>query len=174
MYPWPGQLCSTYPPPGRPLPGVFWVGPRGGGVASGVSDQSHPRCCCHGLCCPVPARPCSFSGPFVPLAHEVAVFGSCRSVPAWRVVCGVHPPAPDRVCWNTFACLPGPPSMRGCSAYGPCPVLPRSACLRLILFCTCLPLCAGALWQMPGWVWRDVRSLFLFFTRIWLVTYVHL
>ena len=64
-----------------------------------------------------------------------------------------------RLCWHTFACLPGPPSMRGCSAYGPGPILPRRACLRLILFCTCPPLCAGALWPMPAWVWRDVRSV---------------
>ena len=32
--------------------------------------------------------------------------------------------------------------------------------LRLILFCTCPPLCVGALWPMPAWVWRDVRSVF--------------
>ena len=47
--------------------------------------------------------------------------------------------------------------------------LPRSACLRLILFCTCPPLCAGAPWPMPVWVWRDVRSIFFsllaFFTK---------
>ena len=41
-------------------------------------------------------------------------------------------------------------------------MLPRSACLRLILFCTCAALCAGAPWPMPGWVWRDVRSVFGF------------
>ena len=111
----------------------------------------------HGLHCPVPARPCSCPGPNLPLKHEVAVFGSCRSVPAWCVVCGVHPPAPHRVCWHAFACLPGPPSMRGCSACGPGMILPRSARLRLILFRTCPPLCVGALW--PAWVWRDVRSL---------------
>lgn len=34
---------------------------------------------------------------------------------------------------------------------------------RLLLFCTFPPLYAGALWQMPAWVWRDVRSLFLFY-----------
>ena len=39
-----------------------------------------------------------------------------------------------------------------------------STCLRLILFCICPPLCAGVLWPMPAWVWRDVRSVcFLFF-----------
>ena len=133
---------------------------------SGVSDQSYPRCCCHSLCCPNPARPCSCPGPYVPLAHEVAVFESCRSVPAWCVVGGVHPPAPPpRLCWHTFACLPGPPSVRGCSACGPGPILRRRACLRLILFCTCPPLCAGVLWPMPAWVWRDVRSGFLFFSQ---------
>ena len=29
--------------------------------------------------------------------------------------------------------------------------------LRLLLVCTCPPLCAGALWPMPAWVWRDIR-----------------
>ena len=66
---------------------------------------------------------------------------------------------PLRLRWHAFACLPGPPSIRGCSAYGPGMVLSRSACLRLILFGTCPPLCAGALWPMPAWVWRDVRSV---------------
>ena len=32
----------------------------------------------------------------------------------------------------------------------------------LILFYTCPPLCAGALWPMPAWAWRDVRSIFYF------------
>ena len=64
-------------------------------------------CCCHGLCCPIPARPCSCPGPYVPLAHEVAAFGSCRSVPAWCVVCRVHPSAPEGVHVGTLspACL---------------------------------------------------------------------
>ena len=57
----------------------------------------------------------------------------------------------------------GPLSMLACSADGPGPILPRSACLRLILFRTCPPLCAGAQWPMPAWVWRDVRSDFVFF-----------
>ena len=84
---------------------MFWVGPRGGGVAtsSGVSDQSYPRCCCHSLCWPDPARPCGCPGPYVPLAHEFAVLGPCRSVPAWCVVGGVHPPAPGRVCVGTLS-----------------------------------------------------------------------
>ena len=29
-------------------------------------------------------------------------------------------------------------------------------------WCSSLPLCAGALWPMPAWVWRDVRSVFFF------------
>ena len=123
------------------------------------------------MCCPVLARPCSCFGPYVPLAREVAVFGSCRSVPAWCVVCGVHPTAPPpRLCWRTFACLHGHPDMRGCSAYGPGPILTRRACLRLILFCTCPPLCAGVLWPMPAWVW-----LFLsFWWQSWSLTTIPL
>ena len=35
--------------------------------------------------------------------------------------------------------------------------------LRLLLFCTCPPLCAGALWPMPAWVWRDARFFYNFF-----------
>ena len=48
--------------------------------------------------------------------------------------------------WHAFACsgLPGPPSVRGCSADGPGLILPRSACLRLILFCTSAPVRSGA------------------------------
>ena len=68
-----------------------------------------------------------------------------------------------RRCWHAFACLPGPPSIRGCSACGPGPILPWRACLRLIMFCTRPPLCAGVLWPMPAWVWRDVRSVFFCF-----------
>ena len=40
----------------------------------------------------------------------------------------------------------------------------RRARLRLILFDTCPPRRVGPLWLMPAWVWRDVRSVFLFFT----------
>ena len=40
--------------------------------------------------------------PYVPMAHEIAVFGSCRSVPAWCVLRGVHPPAPKRFCVGTL------------------------------------------------------------------------
>ena len=35
------------------------------------------------------------------------------------------------------------------------------ACLRLLLFGTCPPLRATALWPMPAWVWRDIQT-FLF------------
>ena len=97
VYPWPGRLCCTYPSLGRPLAGVLWVGPRGGCVAGGVSIRSCPHCCSYGLCCPVPSRPCSYPGPCVPLEREVAVFGSRRSILAWFVVCGVHPPASNSV-----------------------------------------------------------------------------
>ena len=48
------------------------------------------------------------------------------------------------------------------SAYGLVPCLPRRCSLHLLLFCTCPPLCAGALRPMPAWVWHDGR-LFLFF-----------
>ena len=37
---------------------------------------------------------------------------------------------------------------------------------RLILFCICPPLCAGALWPMPAWVWRDVRSVYFLFSKL--------
>ena len=49
------------------------------------------------------------------------------------------------------------------SAYGPGLILAWSACLRLILFCMCPPLCVAALWLMPLWVWRDVRPVRGFF-----------
>ena len=68
-----------------------------------------------------------------------------------------------RLCWHAFPCLPGPQSVRGCSASALCSILPRRTCLRLILSCICPPLCAGVLWPMPAWVWRDVRSVFFFF-----------
>ena len=57
--------------------------------------------------------------------------------------------------------LLGPPCARGCPAYGLVPFVPRRSCLRLILFCTCPPLCTGVLWLMPAWVCRDVQSVFL-------------
>ena len=51
----------------------------------------------------------------------------------------------------------GRPSIRGCFAYGLVLCLRPRCFLRLLLFCTCPLLCAGALWPMPAWVWRDVR-----------------
>ena len=88
-----GHHKSPDTTPCAPVGTVVFV--SGGGVVRGVSEQSYPRCCCNGLCCPVPSRPCSCPGPRVPLAHEVAVFGPCRSVPAWCVksaVCTRQPP----------------------------------------------------------------------------------
>ena len=76
-------------------------------------------------------------------------------------VCTRRPP--DASVLARFPCLPGPLSVRGCSASALCSILPRRTCLRLIPFCTCPPLCAGALWPMPAWVWRDVRVFFFFF-----------
>ena len=71
-------------------------------------------------------------------------------------------------CWPAFAFLPGRPSIRGCSAYGLVLCLPRRCSLRLLLFCTCPRLGAGALWPMPAWVWHDVRFFFLlvFFSAV--------
>ena len=34
---------------------------------------------------------------------------------------------------------------------------PARMCLGLPPFCTCPPLCIGALWPMPAWGWRDFR-----------------
>ena len=116
------------------------------------------------LCCPVPARPCP--GPCVPLAHEVAVFGCCHSVPAWCAVCSVHPPASDGICVGFR--LPAWSSVHAWMLrLRTGPDFARSACLRLVLFCTCPPLCVAALWPMPTWVWC-VRSVFtLFLLRIY-------
>ena len=77
-----------------------------------------------------------------------------RSFLGCRLRCAPASPRP-RLCWHAFPCLPGPPSVRGCSAFELCSILPRRTCLRLTL-------CAGALWPMPAWVWRDVRSVFFF------------
>ena len=71
-------------------------------------------------------------------------------------------------CWPAFAFLLGRPSIRGCSAYGLVLCLPRPCSLRLLLFCTCPPLCAGALGPMPAWVWRDARFLSFFLCRCFL------
>ena len=93
-----------------------------------------PRCCSHDFYHPIPARPCSCPRPYIPLAHKVVVLGSCRSVPAWCVVCGVHRPATDRVRVGThsLACLVPRPCMRGVhgSACGPVLIMPRRASLQ--------------------------------------------
>ena len=68
-----------------------------------------------------------------------------------------------RARWRTSAFFFGRPSTRGCSACGSALHLLRHFSLRLLLFCTRPPLCAGALWPMPAWVWRDVRSSLSFF-----------
>ena len=73
--------------------------------------------------------------------------------------CAPASPRP-RLCWHAFACQHGPPSACGCSSCGPDLILPLRASLRLILFCTCPPLCVVALWPMPAWVWHDVRPVF--------------
>ena len=71
---------------------------------------------------------------------------------SWRAPGFLRP----RPCWRAFAFLLGRQSTRGCSVCGPDLMLPQRAFLRLVLFCTCPPLCAGALWTMPAWVWRDI------------------
>ena len=69
-------------------------------------------------------------------------------------VCTRQPPTASMLAhFRLPAC---PLSVRGCSAYGSGPILPRCACLCLILFCTCPPLCTGVLWPMAAWVCRDV------------------
>ena len=78
--------------------------------------------------CPVPARPCSCPGLYVPLANEAEVFGSCCSVPSWGVDCGVHPPSPGRVCVGTL--------FPACLVLSPCVVAPPPNCVRF---------CPGAL-----------------------------
>ena len=82
----------------------------------------------------------------------------------------VNPPDPHRVYVGTLSlaclvlrpCVVAPPTdrVRFCPRDFAPAILPRHACLRLILFCTCPPLCAGVLWPMPAWVWRGVRSVF--------------
>ena len=88
-----------------------------------------------------------------------------RSFLGCRLRCALAIPR-TRLCWHTFPCLPGPQSVRGCSASALCSILARGTCLRLILFCICPPLCAGALWPMPAWVWRDVRSVLFGFVFV--------
>ena len=79
----------------------------------------------------------------------MCMFCSCARV-------HMHARQPVRIRMR-YDILLGRPSIRGCSAYGLVLCLPRRCSLRLLLFCTCPPLCAGAPWPMPAWVWRDVR-----------------
>ena len=88
----------------------------------------------------------------------VSTAACTRLPPSALLLASLHLPA-----WS--------PSTRGCSACSSVLCLPRRCSLRLLLFCTCPPLCAGALWLMPAWVWRDVQ----FFCgathahRVWIV-----
>ena len=66
-------------------------------------------------------------------------------------------------CESVLASLHLPACTRGCSTCGLVLCLPRRCSLRLLLFCTCLPLLAGALWLIPAWVWRD--ALFFSFSK---------
>ena len=84
-------------------------------------------------CLPASPRPCCCPGPSPPLAHEFAVVGSCRGVPAWCVVRGVNPPAPVHVNTGTLSpsCLVlrplvvAPPAVRFCI----CPGAPACLCV---------------------------------------------
>ena len=49
-----------------------------------------------------------------------------------------------RQCCRAFTFLLGRPSTHGCSVCGSVLCLPRRCSLRLLLFCTCPPLCTGA------------------------------
>ena len=126
-----------------------------------ISFRSYPCCGCHGLSCPVPPRPLCCTGTSPTLAHEVAMSASCSSILAWCVVCGVHPPASVRI-------RVGKPSP-SCLVVSPLVVAPPSfgyvSVPALLLFFTCPSLCAGVLWPIPDWVWRDIRSSF-FFVRL--------
>ena len=74
------------------------------------------------------------------------------------VVC---PPVPVRVSIGEPSpfCLVLCPLVVAAPAVQLC-FLPRCNYVRLLLFCTCPPLCAWALWLMPAWVWRDVEYVF--------------
>ena len=49
--------------------------------------------------------------------------------------------------------------------------LPQSS--PRVLLCTCPPLCAGALWPMPAWVWRDVHFFIIFLPCCSIITVLH-
>lgn len=120
--------------------------------------QTGPR-----ACLPSPAS----GGQVLPSAVTAAEAGHLQRLPCIRS-CLVRPrcapagPGPH-LCWRAFAFLLGPPSARACSAYCPGSLLPRCTCPRLILCCTCPPMCIWARWPMPACVWRDVQSVSVFY-----------
>ena len=66
-----------------------------------------------------------------------------------------------------FPCLPGPQSVRGCSASELCSILPRRTCLRLILFAHVRPCAQGHFGRCPpgSGVMSDLFFLFFFPVR---------
>ena len=117
-----------------------------------VSFQLCPRCCCHGLSCPAPARPSCCPGPSPWHMKVQCWLLSRRSCLVSCLVCRLHPPAPVLVYVGTFSpsCLVLCPS---CLAL--CPWLLRRLTmflpLCLILLCIYPPLCVGQCDQcLPG------------------------
>ena len=97
------------------------------------------------------------ASPFHSFVTIVAVLGCCPAVPAWCVICRVHPLAPVRVDTGE----PSPSYLASVRSWlrrlQSCWVLPRRYSLRLLLLhLAALGLCTGALWLMPAWVWRDM------------------
>lgn len=66
---------------------------------------------------------------------------------------------------DAFRIVLGPPSALGCCACSQILFLPRRKCLRLLMFCTCPPLCTGTMRQTLAWVWRDIRDFFCLGSR---------
>ena len=96
----PDAYASSYtPPPPQNKSVVGRVHSHAGGAHCGsfkCIPAVSPLTSCNSLSCANPPPPCCHRGPPPPLVH-VAVFARCRGVPAWGVICGVHPPAPGRV-----------------------------------------------------------------------------
>ena len=82
-------------------------------------------------------------------AYEVAVLDLVAAflLGVSSAVCTRQPPTASTLA--RFRLPAWPPFARGWPAYGLILFLPRRACMRLILFCTCPPLCKGALWPIP-------------------------
>ena len=76
---------------------------------------------------------------------------------------------PERVlsCVMQLLCIK--PAWPGVCAFPTAAQVPALSIVCLAA-CICPPLCAGALWPMPAWVWRDVRSVFILFTHICIYT----